>query len=208
VIIGIEGLSCTGKTTLAAAISARLGRTTVVPCYHHTAPDPSALPGPYLRPGPRERQEDEQLDALAVYLNIEVLRRRRTRAATEPGRHVVLDRTVDTLLAHVRGVGDMNGLDVNTPARALVAEQLGRDDAVLPDLTLLLRAGHEVLAARARTRVAMPSLYYDPVFADGFHAHFRDPLTPMCVPIDAAAPADQVAGQALAALEPFLCGVR
>jgi len=200
VIIGLEGVSCTGKTTLAVTLAARLGATSVVPCYFHAAPDPSALPSPQVS------SEAEQLEALAILLEIELLRLRRCQAAVERGCHVVLDRTVDTLLAHLRAVGEMNNLDANVRARALVEDCINHGEAVIPDVTLLLRADHAVLAERARTRVAMPSLYYDPVFTEGFHAHFHDPLTRACLPVDAGCLPDQVLKQALVLLEPQLSG--
>ena len=201
-IIGIEGVSCTGKTTLALALAARLGSTSVIPCYYHAAPDPSVLSAL------QANSEQDQLDALAIHLDIELLRLSCVQTAVERGCRVVLDRTVDTLLAHLRAVGEMNGLNVAGQARALVAERIGQGLAVVPEVTLLLKADHEVLADRARTRMAMPALYYDSVFTCGFHSHFQDPLTPTCLTVDASRTLDQVLDQAFAVLEPHLAGQR
>ncbi|WP_256790326.1 MULTISPECIES: AAA family ATPase [Frankia] len=201
-IIGIEGVSCTGKTTLALALAARLGNTSVVSCYYQAAPDPSALSA---RP---VRDETDQLALLAVHLDIEELRQRRAQTAADGGSHVILDRTVDTLLAHVRAVGLMQGLDANATARALVCRQVDRGLAVLPAVTLLLQADHQVVAARARARVGMPSLYFDADFTRGFHTHFADPLTPTCLPVNAAPAAGQVLDQAIRLLTPYLEGAR
>ncbi|MGH3391171.1 MAG: hypothetical protein ACRDOO_20065 [Actinomadura sp.] len=201
-IIGIEGVSCTGKTTLARALAVRLADTSVVPCYYHAAPDPSVLPSPKVS------SETEQIDALAIHLEIELLRLRRVQAAVARGCRVVLDRTVDTLLAHLRAVGEMNGLNANTRARDLVEQQVDQGLAVRPDMTLLLRADHEVLAERARTRVGMPTLYYDPAFTSGFDAHFQNPVTPVCLTVEAGLPADQVLDRALGLIEPYLDGQR
>ncbi|SEH01770.1 dTMP kinase [Nonomuraea solani] len=201
-IIGLEGVSCTGKSTLASALAARLGRTCVVPCYYHAAPDPSLLPAPLAA------SEAEQHDALAQHLQIEQLRARHVRAAVGRGAHVVLDRTVDTLLAHLRAVGAIRTLDANASARILVEQHIVQGLAVVPEVTLLLQAGHEVLAARAKGRPGMPPLYYDAVFADGFHAHFRAPITPICLSLDAASPADQVLEHACGLLKPYLEGLR
>jgi dTMP kinase len=198
VIIGLEGVSCTGKTTLARALAARLDDTSVVPCYYHAAPDPSVIPSPKVS------SEADQLNALAVHLRIEELRVRRAREAMERGCRVVLDRTVDTLLAHLRAVGEMNGLDANTRARTLVAQQIGQGLAAVPDVTLLMCTKHDVVAERARARVGMLSLYYDPVFTRGFHTHFQAPITPTCLTIDAGLPADQVLDRACDLLRPYL----
>lgn len=201
-IIGLEGVSCTGKTTLALALAVHLGDISVVPCYYHAAPDPSVLSS---RP---VSSEADQLDMLVVHLQIEELRLRRVQAAAERGCRVLLDRTVDTLLAHVRAVGAMNGLDANARARALVERQIEQGLAVVPDVTLLLQADHEVVASRARARIGMPSLYYDPDFTRGFHTHFRVPITPTCLTVDAALAADQVLDQACGLLKPHLGGQR
>jgi dTMP kinase len=198
VIIGLEGVSCTGKSTLARALAARLGDTIVVPCYYHAAPDPSALPSPKVS------SETDQIDALIIHLRIEETRLLAVREALTRCGRVVLDRTVDTLLAHLRAVGEMNGLDANACARALVTRQIRRGLAAVPDVTLLLRADHEVLTARARARPGLPPLYYNQEFTRGFHAHFQHPVTPACLTIDAGLPAAQVLDQACQLLSPYL----
>ncbi|MYW02320.1 AAA family ATPase [Streptomyces sp. SID3343] len=200
--IGIEGVSCTGKTTLAFALAARLGHTSLVPCYYHAAPDASALPDPDAS------SEDEQLDALVVHLEIELLRQHRAQAAVERGCHVVLDRTVDTLLAHLRAIGEMKNLDANARARSLVAERVDCGQAVVPDVTLLLHADDDVLSERASARIAMPGIYYDPRFAQAFHTHFLDPITPKLLRLDASRPADDVLERAVDALGPYVAVLR
>jgi len=198
VIIGLEGVSCTGKSTLARALAARLGGTTVVPCYYHAAPDPSALPSPKVS------SETDQIDALIIHLRIEETRMLAVRQALSRCSQVVLDRTVDTLLAHLHAVGEMNGLDANAHARALVGQRISQGLAAVPDVTLLLRADHELLAARARARPGLPPLYYNAEFTRGFHAHFQRPVTPVCLAIDAGLPAGQVLEQACQLLRPYL----
>jgi thymidylate kinase len=209
-MIGIEGVSCTGKTTLAAALGRRLAATMpgpaggacVVPCYYHAAPDPRVLSDPDVR------DEAGQLAALAALLDVEQLRSRQARGALGQGRTVVLDRTVDTLLAHVRGVGRMRGLDATVPARALVNAAISRGDVAVPAVTLLLEAGHEALARRAAARPGLPILYYDEDFTCGFNGYFADPITPRCLAVDAAAGADDVAEQAWGLLKPYVDGAR
>lgn len=198
-IIGIEGVSCTGKTTVAVALAARIGLAHVVPCYYHVAPDPSALPGPDAA------REDEQIAALTALLGVEELRARRARTAIDRGCHVIVDRTVDTLLAHVHAVGTLHGLDARARARELVDRQVAAGGAVVPDVTVVLTADPAQLAHRAHTRIDMPALYYAPEFAAAFLEHFAvSPVASACVLIDAGQSADMVLADAQRHLAPYL----
>jgi dTMP kinase len=209
-MIGIEGVSCTGKTTLAAALASRLaarmpgpaGDACVVPCYYHAAPDPQVLSSPDVG------TEAGQLAMLVTLLDIEQFRSRQARSALSHGRPVLLDRTVDTLLAHVAGTARMRGLDPAASARALVSAAISRGQVAVPAVTLLLEAGHAALARRAEARPGLPPLYYDPEFTLGFNGHFTDPVTPRCLAVDAAARADDVAVQAWGLLKPYLDDAR
>jgi dTMP kinase len=188
-IIGLEGVSCTGKTTLARALaaSAELPEALVVPCYYHAAPDPDALPKPVADTA------EEQLNGLAHLLSVEGLRLGRAQAALDEGRAVIMDRTVDTLLAHTHAVGVMRGFALDEAAHALVSAS----PRVTPDLTLLLQTDPGELAARAARRPGMPAIFYAPAFTADFNAYFRNPLTPVCVRIDTGASLEDVARQAL-----------
>ncbi|MFC0532067.1 AAA family ATPase [Phytohabitans kaempferiae] len=188
-IIGLEGVSCVGKTTLARALAERLDAH-VVPCYYHAAPDPSLLPPP-----DSETAED-QLAALTVLLPVETVRREAALAAAGRGQVVILDRTVDTLLAHAHAVGRLHGYDCDAPARALTLAH----PIVIPDLTLLLYACDGERARRAARRVSMPRLFYDPTFTRYFTEHFTDPLVPQLVPLGTDAGPDAVADQATAVI--------
>jgi dTMP kinase len=186
VIIGIEGVSCVGKTRLARELSAILGRTTVVPCYFHSVDDPQALP-PIVAPTP-----EAQLAGLRQLLAVETVRRTRALAARARGRTVVMDRTADTLLAHTLAVSSMMRFGIEDTARSLV----GRHVVAVPDVTLLLTAPFEVRRARAAHRTGMPELLYARDFTDRFLAHFRDPIVPVCVRLDASQPVPLLAAQA------------
>jgi dTMP kinase len=193
VIVAIEGASCTGKSTLAAGLAARLGWESIG-CYYHVADDPSVLGEPLAT------CEAEQLAAFEAHLPIEQERHRRAQAALSRDGAVILDRSVDTLLAHLTAVGRIQGLDATGRARARAAERVRVGAVSVPDLTLLLTAGPAVLAARAETRSGLPSIYYDPVFTAHFNDHFADPVTPRCVRLDAGRPREQVLDCALAAI--------
>lgn len=210
ITIGVEGVSCTGKTTLARALAERLATATsgpprevcVMPCYYHAAPDPQALSNRDIH------TEADQLALLAIHLEVEALRNQQARSALERGRMVVLDRTVDTLLAHVRAVGRMRDLDATVEAHRLVTAEIDRGHVAVPAVTLLLHTGHDVLARRARTRAGMPPLYYDPDFTRAFNGHFAEPVTPHCLVIDATVGAAEVADQAWSLLKPYLDGAQ
>lgn len=176
-IIGIEGVSCVGKTTLAAALAVRLDAPLVVPCYYHSAPDPARLPPPLTATAA------EQLRNLSIFLRIEDLRRARALQAVGTGRDVILDRTLDTLLAHAHAVGRLRGFDCDAAAWEMTREHT----AGLPDLTLLLHADPAVIQHRAALRPGMPPIFYHPQFAAHFHEHFHQPMAPTCIPFDAGA---------------------
>jgi dTMP kinase len=189
-IIGLEGVSCVGKTTLAAALAARLVAAgvaaVVVRCYYHAAPDPSRLPPP------DSATADEQLAALRVLLQVEALRRTAALNAAGQGQLVILDRTVDTLLAHAHAMGRLHGYDCDVQANALVRDQ----PIVVPDLTLLLSASDEVRARRAAHRAGMPRVFYDSTFTRYFTDHFEQPLVARLVRIRTDGRAEHVTDQA------------
>lgn len=187
-IIGLEGVSCTGKTTLARALANRLGTASVVPCYYHVAPDPSLLPNPI------PDDEREQLASMEVLLGLEALRRDMAHRALDMGRVVILDRTVDTLLAHTYAIDRLRGLSAAETARILAIER----PTIVPDITLLLVTTPTVLAERAARRPGMPSIFYDPIFTTHFNAYFERPLVPRWVHLDAAQCTEDLAAQALA----------
>lgn len=174
-ILGIEGVSCVGKTTLAAALATHLNRPAVIPCYYHASPDPTQLPAP------EPFTADHQLANIAQFLDVEDLRLARARQALAEGRDVILDRTVDTLLAHAHAVGRMNGFDCDDRARRLVSSR----PVAMPDLTIVLTADPDVLARRARLRKGMPTIFYDRHFSEHFNAYFAHPLAPSVVLLDA-----------------------
>ncbi|MFJ5882603.1 AAA family ATPase [Kitasatospora cineracea] len=175
-ILGIEGVSCVGKTTLAAQLAPHLNRPAVIPCYYHASPDPTRLPAP------EPFTAEHQLANIAQFLDVEDLRLARARQALAEGRDVILDRTVDTLLAHAHAVGRMHGFDCDDQARLLVTTR----PVAIPDLTIVLTADPDVLASRARLRKGMPTIFYDRHFSEHFNAYLAHPLAPAVAQLDAA----------------------
>lgn len=173
-IIGIEGVSCVGKTTLSAALATHMNEPAVIPCYYHASPDPSRLPSP------EPFTASHQLANIAQLLDIEDLRVARAREATRAGKDVILDRTVDTLLAHGHSVGRMNDFDCDAAARRLVTER----QVAMPDLTIVLTADPDVVERRASLRENMPTIFYDRHFSKHFNAYFTQPLSPAVVRLD------------------------
>ncbi|MFJ2578397.1 AAA family ATPase [Kitasatospora aureofaciens] len=176
-ILGIEGVSCVGKTTLAAQLTPHLNQPAVIPCYFHASPDPTLLPAP------EPFTAEHQLANIAQFLDVEDLRLARARQALAEGRDVILDRTVDTLLAHAHAVGRMNGFDCDDQARRLVISR----PVAMPDLTIVLTADPDVLARRARLRKGMPTIFYDRHFSEHFNAYLAHPLAPAVAVLDTAA---------------------
>ncbi|GIG63166.1 hypothetical protein Lfu02_75380 [Longispora fulva] len=194
-IIGIEGTSLTGKTTLAAALAASgaLRDPLVVPCYWHAAPDPGRLPPA------KASSVAGQLAGLEVFLSVEAVRLGLVDAGVREGRDVVVDRTADTLLAHVGAVSAMTEADAYPLALDLIAARR----VIVPDLTLHLTARPETLALRARTRPGFPALFVDSFFATLFNKHFTNPaalVTQRCVPVDADADPVAVLATAVAVI--------
>ncbi|GAA2789974.1 AAA family ATPase [Kitasatospora sp. CM 4170] len=173
-ILGIEGVSCVGKTTLAAALATHLNQPAVIPCYFHASPDPTRLPAP------EPFTAEHQLANITQFLDVEDLRLAGARRALAEGRDVILDRTVDTLLAHAHAVGRMNGFDCDDQAQHAVTSRA----VAMPDLTVVLTADPDVLACRARLRKGMPTIFYDRHFSEHFNAYFDHPLAPAVVRLD------------------------
>lgn len=193
-IIAIEGVSCTGKTTLAGALARHFG-TEPIDCYRHVAKDPSLLGEPVAL------SHEQLLNGLAAHLAVE--EERLAAAQRILGCHgtVVMDRSVDTTLAHLTAMGELSGIDAREPARQLVQARAAQGRVAVPDLTLLLRASPAELQRRARRRPELPGIYYAPNFARHFNAHFDNPVTLRCVPIDVDAPTDAVLAMAHACLQ-------
>lgn len=176
-IIGLEGVSCVGKTSLAARLAVEWGAV-LVPCFYRAAADPALLPS--IDPATAA----DQLKALEVLLEVEERRRAVVAQAVQDGKPVVLDRTVDTLLAHAHAIGRLRGFDCDAEARTAVLAT----SPVEPDVTLLLTVDFAERARRAKHRPGMPQLLYEETFTGLFHEYFREPLVQCCITVDASDP--------------------
>jgi dTMP kinase len=186
-ILGLEGVSCVGKTTLAAALAAHFNQPAVIPCYYHASPDPTLLPSP------EPSTAEQQMANLAHFLDVEAIRLAQARQALVEGRDVILDRTVTTLLAHGHAIGRMKGFDCDDRARSLVSSS----PVVMPDLTLVLTADPDVLARRASLRKDMPAIFYDRQFSEHFNAYLTRALAPAAVLDTTSVTPEELVEQAL-----------
>ena len=177
-IVAIEGVSNSGKTTLARSLGQCLA-TETVGCYQHVAKDPALLGRPLAH------SEEELLQALRVHLTVEEERLRLATDAVNRTGMVIMDRSVDTVLAHLRAVGRLRGLNAEASARSLVRDQCADGAVVIPDLTLLLIASPQQVARRGQTRPEVPPPYYAEDFATHFYGHFAQPVAKHVVRINA-----------------------
>ncbi|MEU9373707.1 hypothetical protein AB0D94_08070 [Streptomyces sp. NPDC048255] len=189
-IVATEGVSCTGKSTLASELGRRLGYP-VIGCYRHVTGNPDALGAP------EARSAAELLAALEAHLVVEQTRNERAREAVAVYGGVVLDRSADTLLAHLSAIDALHGFGALTAGRRRVKEAVSAGAVAVPDLTLLLTARPDTLAERARERPGLPEIYYNQAFAEHFARHFEEPVAARVVRVDADLPALKVAQDAL-----------
>ena len=142
-IIALEGPSCVGKTTAIAALAtdATLGRVAVFDCYVREIARPADVPPA------RTANRDQQIAAFRAFMSIEkqrVLRAQRLAADQYPPDLILLDRSVDTLLAHAHALDVLYGFD----ARPAVAALLPQLPHLAPEYTIYLDAPAAVLRTR------------------------------------------------------------
>ncbi len=163
-VLALEGPCLAGKTTLVRDIAAALGaRSTVltVPCYVDLAEG---------RPLPRLDAYDaaSQYNAIRFFLEIENTRSRILRLA----RHadlVVIDRSVDTLLAHVYALDHLYGIGALPRSQQLINNTPG---VIRPDLTIHLDVPPATIRERVSTRPGFPELLVREDFNTYFNQYF------------------------------------
>ncbi|MFI6347195.1 dTMP kinase [Streptomyces sp. NPDC050560] len=162
-IVAVEGPSYAGKTTAIAALRHAAGMREVVffDCYVKCISRPEDIPRPATT------SAAEQLAAFETFMLIEEDRVRRLAGRSGV---VVIDRSVDTLLAHAYALDEMDGFGVYDEAR----DRLQVLPHLRPDRTIYLDASAEVLSLRrkaARHADAEPDYFLHDA---AFLTHARD----------------------------------
>ncbi|MFD5425520.1 hypothetical protein [Streptomyces sp. NPDC127084] len=164
-ILGLEGPSYGGKTSA-------LGRLRRVPAMQD-AMFFSCYVKSFARrediPPPSTQSAAEQVEAFMTFMEIEA---ERVRVARRHGGLVVLDRTVDTLLAHAHAVDEIHGFGVLPELRQRVEEM----PHLRPDCTLYLDVAPELLHLRRKAaghhEVEQEYFLHDPAFLARFRDYF------------------------------------
>ena len=139
-ITAFEGPSYAGKTTAIASIASHDPQTAVFDCYVRGLSRQDVPPA-------RTRTRDEQLAAFELFMCVERERVRRISDMADSGSLptlVILDRSVDTLLAHAQALDTLFGMDV----RDAIAKRVAELPYLVPDLTLYLDVDASTLQAR------------------------------------------------------------
>lgn len=164
--IALEGPSFAGKTSTMAALQSLLPADHYITyrCYVDEIDNIDEIPPA------RTQSASEQLNAFKFFMQVEGARVADLSVRASSADLVLLDRSVDTLLAHAYALDQIYGYGVHNQARVL----LTRLAYLRPDQTFYLDASHQELGRR-RGRLAAPfdSFLLDPAFI----RHFRDYFT-------------------------------
>lgn len=161
-IVALEGPSYAGKTTAIATITRDRARTAVFDCYVR-----ELRPGPI--PEPRTRSRAEQIEAFTTFMQVEACRVERAEQLTETTDVLVLDRSVDTLLAHAHALDVLYGLGAMAEAAALLPDL----PHLVPDLTIYLDPAPITVRSRRAATGARPDYFlHDPAFLVAWRGYF------------------------------------
>ncbi|HEX6344815.1 hypothetical protein [Umezawaea sp.] len=158
-VVGVDGVVASGKTTLVRELTSRLGAVLVPEYAPHPGVGPGVAPPADVPSGWRVQRH---------YL-VEEERRGR---AVGPGTTAVLDRTVLSQAAHVDAVHRTGGPDL----RSRLADWLARGRAVEPDVVVTLTGERDASRERCAVREAGPDrhgtadLYVDEEYQRAFDA--------------------------------------
>jgi deoxyadenosine/deoxycytidine kinase len=148
-VIAVEGLCYTGKTTLARSL-ARLTGTVLIGEYADIAAPPPFPP----------RSLDDVATALEYFLLLERHRAHAARSAGVP--IVVLDRSPLTLIAHECGMAAVGVPSNPSGAAEIYSAAAEAGDILTPDGYLYLAVPDDVTAARQERRGAVAAHLMDP----------------------------------------------
>lgn len=168
VILGLEGPSYGGKTSALGRLKQvpAMQGALFFPCYVKSIPCREDIPTPSTD------SADEQVEAFMTFMDIEAAR---VHVAAEHTGLIVLDRTVDTLLAHAHTMDEMYGFGV-LPELRTRAEKLPH---LRPDFTLYLDVSPELLHLRRKAaghqEVEPEYFLHDPVFLARSRDYFVQP---------------------------------
>ena len=193
-IIALEGPSFAGKTTAIAALAkdTSMGRIAVFDCYVREIAEPRDVPPA------RTTSRAEQVAAFRTFMAVEerrVLRAAQLAAEQDPPDLVILDRSVDTLLAHAHALDTLYGFG----ALPAVAALLPRLPHLVPERTIYLDVGAATLCARRAGAGDRSGEFFlhDVGFLAAWRGHFFGQagatLTPQVAAVSADASAAQVA---------------
>jgi dTMP kinase len=109
---------------------------------------------------------------------------------------VIIDGSVDTLLAHVHALDQIHGTDALPGARRIVERTSG---AIRPNLTIHLDVPPATITQRSTTRPGFPELLVREDFNTHFNQYFDTParcVTRHVVRLDATLPLQELTFQA------------
>ncbi|MBD0743977.1 hypothetical protein [Streptomyces sp. CBMA152] len=162
-ILGLEGPSYGGKTSALGQLRwvPAMQGAMIFPCYVKSFTRREDIPTPSTQ------SADEQVEAFMRFMEIEA---NRVHGARQRGGLIVLDRTVDTLLAHAHAMDELYGFGVLPELRRRVQEL----PHLRPDHTLYLDVAPELLHLRRKAaghhELEPEYFLHDPAFL----SHFRD----------------------------------
>lgn len=190
-VLALEGPCLAGKTSLARDFTAALRtccNVVTIPCYVDLA-------GELTLPPLDAFDAASQHDAVRFFLDVEHTRARILRLARSADL-VLIDRSVDTLLAHVYALDNLHGTAALPGARQIVRDTPW---VISPDLTLHLDVPSEAVRQRLSSRPGFPELLVREDFNHHFNEYFaiQDQCVARCiVRLDATLPPQELTSRA------------